>query len=69
MLDGTVIVKDTYVPEPELGTLPVPDQPIQTYRTPVALGYGEVTDALTRVPESNQPLDGVGELYGEETVR
>jgi hypothetical protein len=29
---------------------------------------GEVTDAVMVVPESNQPVIGVGESYGEVTV-
>jgi len=56
MLDGAVIVKITEDPEPEDGTLPVPIQPVQTYRVPVVPGNGEITEALMRVPESNQPL-------------
>jgi hypothetical protein len=62
MLEGAVILKETEVPVPEVGTLPVPDQPVQTYRVPVVEpDAGEDTEALIQVPESNQPLKGVGE--------
>jgi hypothetical protein len=30
---------------------------------------GEVTDSVMLVPELNQPLDGDGEPYGEDTVK
>jgi hypothetical protein len=36
---------------------------------PEAPGVGDVTDSVTLEPESNQPVIGVGESYGEVTVR
>jgi hypothetical protein len=60
MLEGAVMVNTTEDPEPEDGTLPVPVQPVQTYCVPAGPGNGEITEALITVPESNQPLTGVG---------
>jgi hypothetical protein len=57
------------VAEPDAGTLPVPVQPVQTYLVPESLETGDVTDSNIAVPESNQPLEGVGESYSEVTVR
>jgi hypothetical protein len=54
---------------PEEGTLPVPDQPIQTYWMPEPPGVGEVTESFIPMPESNQPLTGLGESYEEVTVK
>jgi hypothetical protein len=69
MLEGAVIVKTTDEAVPEGGTLPVPDQPVHTYWVPVGPAVGEVTDSFMLVPELNQPLDGEGEPYAEETVK
>jgi hypothetical protein len=69
MLEGALIVKTTDEAVPEAGTLPVPDQPVQTYWTPDAPATGDVTDSFMLVPELNQPLSGDGEPYGEDTVR
>jgi hypothetical protein len=61
MLEGAVMVKVMDEAVPDVGTLPVPDQPVQTYWTPEPPETGEVTDSVMLVPELNQPLDGVGE--------
>ena len=61
MLDGALIVNDVVVADPEPGTLPVPLQPVQTYRVPEPPETGEVTDAVMLEPALNQPLDGLGE--------
>jgi hypothetical protein len=58
---------DEDVPEP--GTLPDPVQPVQTYWVPETPDVGDVTDSFMYVPESNQPLEGAGESYGEVTVK
>ena len=63
------MVKVTVVPDPELGTLPAPVQPLTTYRVPEGPGVGDVTDSVTLEPESNQPLTGEGESRGEDTVK
>jgi hypothetical protein len=39
------MVKDTVVPDPEDGMLPVPVQPVQTYRVPVGPDTGEAMEA------------------------
>jgi hypothetical protein len=69
MLEGALMVKATDDAMPEDETLPVPDQPVQTYWVPVGPAVGDVTDSVMAEPESNQPLDGEGESYGEETVK
>jgi hypothetical protein len=69
MLEGAVMVKDAEEPPPEAVTLPVPDQPVQTYCVPLEPGVGEVTDSVMLVPELNQLLDGVGEPFGDVTVK
>jgi hypothetical protein len=61
MLEGAAIEKLTREEPPEAGTLPVPVQPVQTYCVPEGPDAGEVTEAVMLVPESNQPLIGVGE--------
>jgi hypothetical protein len=61
MLEGAVIVKVVDEAVPEAGTLPVPDQPVQTYCMPEPPETGEVTDSVMLVPEVNQPLTGDGE--------
>ena len=62
-------MKLTLVVVPDAGTLPVPVHPVQTYWTPAGPDQGEVTEAVMDVPASNQPLVGVGESQGEDTVR
>ena len=69
MVEGEVMVKATVAAEPDAGTLPVPDQPVQTYWVPEEPDVGEVTDSFMPVPELNQPLAGLGESYGEDTVK
>jgi hypothetical protein len=69
MLDGAIIVNVTDEALPETGTLPVPVQPLQTHWIPELPGTGDVTDSVMLDPESNQPLNGVGESYGEVTVK
>jgi hypothetical protein len=54
---------------PDAGTLPEPDQPIQTYRVPLGPDVGETTSSVMLDPESNQPLDGEGEPIVEEAAR
>jgi len=62
-------VNVTDEPVPEAGTLPDPLQPVQTYWVFEIPEVGVVTDSVMFVPESNQPLDGVGESYADVTVR
>jgi hypothetical protein len=69
MVEGALIVKTTDEPLPEAGTLPEPDQPVHTYWVPVGPAVGDVTDSVMLVPESNQPLAGEGESYGEDTFK
>ena len=69
MLEEVLIVKFTVLPEPDPGTLPVPLQPVATYRTPVLPGTGELADSIIEEPALNHPLDGVGLSMGEMTVR
>jgi hypothetical protein len=55
--------------EPEAGTLPVPDQPVQTYRVPAGPDRGEPDSvAFICVPSLTHSLFGAGEPYGEFTV-
>jgi hypothetical protein len=54
---------------PDAGTLPVPVQPVQTYCVAESADTGDITDADIVLPESNQPLVGVGESCEEITVR
>jgi len=54
---------------PDAGTLPVPVQPEQTYCVAESADTGDITDADIVLPESNQPLVGVGESCEEITVR
>jgi hypothetical protein len=64
-----VIVKVVLVPVPEGGALPVPLQPVQTYRVSVGPATGEVTESVMLAPESHHPLVGVGKSYGDETIK
>ena len=50
--DVLLKVKDTLVPLPEAGTSPVPVQPVQTYLSPVGPDTGDVTEAVTGVPDA-----------------
>jgi hypothetical protein len=68
MLEAAIMEKVTDEEVPDVGTLPLPDQPVQTYSAPEPPETGEVTDAVMLEPESNQPLTGEGESYAEETV-
>jgi hypothetical protein len=69
MVEGRVIVNVQDVDAPEMGTLPVPDQPVQEYCVPVSMEMGELIDSVTIDPPSNQPLTGLGEPFGDVTVR
>jgi hypothetical protein len=69
MLEAWVIVNVTDDAVPEAGTLPVPVQPVVRYCFPEPPDSGDVTDSVMPVPESNQPLLGLGESYEEITVR
>jgi hypothetical protein len=69
MLETWFIVNERLVPEPEGGTLPVPVQPVQMYLVPEEPDHREVTEPIIVAPESNHPLVGIGEPYGEVTVR
>ena len=69
MLDAWVIVNVAGGPPPNGGTLPVPVQPVQAYRVSVGPVHGVVTEATMFAPLSNHPLVGVGDPYGDETVR
>ena len=69
MLEAALIVKVTEVPVPLAGTLPMPDQPVQTYCVPAGPLAGEETNAVIEVPASNQSLVGFGESYTGFTVR
>ena len=81
MMEGDVIVNVTLDSVPDAGTLLVPVQPVQTYRVPVGPDAGDVTEAVTLAPESNQinppsiqlsdqfsPPFGIGSPKGELTV-
>ncbi len=62
MLEGSSIVKVTDVVVPDAETLPVPVHPVYTYRVSVGpRAQGEVTLAVTDVPESNHSLVSAGE--------
>jgi hypothetical protein len=69
MVEGAFIVNDVDDVLPELDTLPVPVQPVQTYWIPDGPEAGDVTDEDTNEPPSNHPVSGVGEPYGDVTVR
>ena len=60
----------TFVPVPPAGTLPVPVQPVQTYRTPLA-GSGSATFASTSVPHEIawMPFVGNGSPHSLFTIR
>jgi hypothetical protein len=60
MLEGALIVKLVEHDDPLDGTLPLPVQPVHTYRVPVPPLTGELTDADME-PTLNQLLDGLGE--------
>lgn len=61
MVEGAVIVNDTEAADPEAGTLPVPDQPVHLYRTPLFSSAGLVTEAVSEVLMSYQLVpDGLG---------
>lgn len=67
--EGALIVKITEKVEPEAETLPVPDQPVQTYRVPAGPTEGEPDSvAFICVPSLTHSLFGAGEPYGEFTV-
>ena len=61
MLEGLSIVKIMDVFVPDVGTLPVPVQPVHTYLVPVGPDTGEVIDALMDSPASNHPLIGMND--------
>jgi hypothetical protein len=69
MLEGELIVNVLDVDEPEEGTFPVPDQPVQEYCIPLPVGIGESIDSVTEDPPSNQPLTGLGEPFEDVTVK
>ena len=67
--EGALIVKITERVEPEAGALPVPVQPVQTYRVPAVPTDGEPDSvAFICVPSLTHSLFGAGEPYGEFTV-
>ncbi len=65
--DGDVIVNAMLEPVPDAGALPLPVQPVHTYCVPAGPDSGDVTCAVMLVPESNQPLIGLGEPRGDVT--
>ena len=69
MLEGALIVMVIADALPEFVTLPVPDQPEQTYCVPVLPETGEATKALMLDPLSYQPFAGEGESYAEVVVK
>ena len=69
MLEGELIVYVLYVDEPEEGTFPVPDQPVQEYCIPLPVAIGESIDSVTEDPPSNQPLTGLGLPFEDVTVK
>ena len=69
IVDAADMVNVADVVLPDAGTLPVPVQPVHTYCIPEPPDTGDVTDSVMLEPESNQPLVGVGESYGDDTVR
>jgi hypothetical protein len=60
MEDGAFMTNVTLVLTPEAGTLPVPLHPVQTYWVPEPPETGEVTEAVTLDPASNQFEVGLG---------
>ena len=60
-VESSSIVKETDIPVPLAGTLPVPVQPVQIWRVPPS-GAGAATLAETAVPQtiSCDPAAGVG---------
>jgi hypothetical protein len=69
MLEGVSILNVVDEPLPEPGTLPEPVQPVQIYCVSEPPATGDVTDAVTSEPESNQAFTGDGEPYAEVTVK
>jgi hypothetical protein len=69
MDEGALITNVTDDVVPDAGTLPVPVQPVHMYCVPKPPETGVVTDSVMLEPESNQALAGLGESYGEDTVR
>jgi hypothetical protein len=69
ILEGAVIVILIADTLPESVTLPVPDQPEQTYCVPVLPETGEATKAFMLDPLSYQPFAGEGESYAEVVVK
>jgi hypothetical protein len=61
MLEGSVNVNSTLFAVPDVGTLPVPDQPEQAYWVTTEPATCVGTEACTEVPASNHPVFGVGE--------
>lgn len=60
-MEGALIVNVAADALPEAGTLPEPDQPVQTYRAPDPPETGDATKSVMLDPLSNQPLEGEGE--------
>ena len=60
MREGWFIVKNALFASPDAGTLPVPIQPEQANCVTIDPATGEVTEACTDAPASNQPLVGAG---------
>jgi hypothetical protein len=69
IVEGRIIVNVQDVDAPELGTLPVPDQPVQESCVPASMETGELIDSVTTDPASNQPLPGLGEPSRDVTVK
>jgi len=65
ILEAASIVNVKLVEDPLAGALPVPLQPVATYRIPVPPLTGEETDAEIKLLALNHPLEGAGEPQPE----
>ena len=61
MLEGSANVHATLFAVPDVGTLPVPDQPEHAYCVTMEPVTGVGTEACKEVPASNHPVFGVDE--------
>ncbi len=68
ILDASLIINSTVFVVPDLGTLPVPVQPLQTARVTRDVCAEDGIEAFTDVPASNQSVVGEGEPEDAVTV-
>jgi len=60
-VEGWVIVNCVVFVVPDVGTLPVPVQPVQTSCVTIDPTTGDIMETCMDVPASNQPVVGDGE--------